>query len=397
MTDVQNDQYATFDHNTASLDELYAVYDSLHGARCPVMHSDEQGGFYVVAGHSAVKAAATDWQTFSSTNGFTVPKVPGRPAAISYDPPEHKFWRDLYREVINLSTFRGFADRITEHVNELIDQFAPRGHADLVSEIANVVPISTVMEIVGIRDVECIASARQFGNDLGSTGHNPQRTFAALGGLAGLCMEQVNARRSDPRDDYLTRLALQDVEGRMLTDDEIANVLVGLFMAGHHTTASTLSSLLDRIARDTHLRDQLAADPALIPKAAEEAIRLYTPLHGFFRQATADVDFEGHEIPATSEVMLNYAAANLDPTVFDCPHDFRVDRSPNPHVGFGYGIHTCVGAQLARLELKIVVGEVLRRLPDLSHTGEDAEWIWSDGNLMALTRVPVIFTAADTL
>ena len=392
MTDVDADRYSTFDHNTASLDELYTVYDSLHEAGCPVMHSDQQGGFYVVAGHAAVKAAATDWQSFSSVNGFTVPKVPGRPAAISYDPPEHKVWRDLYREVINVSTFRGFATRITEHVTGLIDQFASRGHAELVGELANIVPISTVMEIVGIRDVECIAAARQLGNDLGSTGHDPQRTRAALGGLARLCMEQVNARRAAPQDDYLSRLALQDVQGRLLTDDEIANVLVGLFMAGQHTTASTLSSLLDRIARDPQLRDRLAGEPTLIPKAAEEAIRLFTPLHGFFRQTTADIEFEGHELPAKSEVMLNYAAANRDPTVFACPHDFRLDRSPNPHVGFGYGIHTCVGAQLARLELRIAVTEVLRRLPDLQHTGEDASWAWSDGNLMALSRVPVTFT-----
>lgn len=169
-------------------------------------------------------------------------------------------------------------------------------------------------------------------------------------------------------------------------------MLVGFYTAGHHTTASTLASLLDHIARDLSVRDALVADSSLIPRAAEEAVRLHAPLHAFFRQATADVDCGGTTIPAGCEVMLNYAAANRDPKVFEEPMQFRLDRRPNPHVGFGHGNHVCVGARLARLEIRVAVEQLLGRLPDVVHSGAGVERLWVGGNLSILDRVPVVFT-----
>jgi cytochrome P450 len=377
-----------YNHNQASLEEVYALYDAMHDARCPVLHSEALGGFYVLASHPHVRTAAADWQTFSSAQGIALPKLARRAAAIEYDPPEHGFWRALYKEVLNLATYREFEERITAHTVAVIEAFAPRGHADLVLELAIVIPVTTIMEIIGVHDPARIALAREIGHAV-LRNEGPQ----ALGRFAAFCQEEVEARRGAPRADFITRLAVEEVEpGRLLTDDEIGAVLVGFFTAGHHTTASVMASLLNEIARDPDLRDRLVADPSLIAKATEEAVRMHTPLHGFFRHATTDTDLAGTEIPAESPVMLNYAAANRDPTVFEAPHEFRLDRKPNPHVGFGFGIHTCVGAQLGRLEIRIAVEQLLKRLPDIAHTGEQLSTAWEFGNGEMLEGVPVTFT-----
>jgi cytochrome P450 len=377
-----------YDHNEASLEDVHALYDAMHEAGCPVLHSDALGGFYLLASHPEVRTAAADWQTFSSAQGIALPKLARRAAAIEYDPPEHGFWRDLYKEVLNLATYREFEDRVTAHTVALIDSFAPRGHADLFLELAIVIPVTTIMEIIGVHDPARIALARDIGHAV-VRNEGPEAIIRFI----LFCQEEVEARRAEPRADFITRLAVEEVEpGRLLTDDEIGGVLVGFFTAGHHTTASVLASLLDEIARDEALRDRLVADPSLIPKATEEAIRLHTPLHGFFRTTTTDTEVAGTEIPADCPVMLNYAAANRDPNVFETPHEFRLDRKPNPHVGFGYGIHTCVGAQLGRLEVRIVIEQLLKRLPDIVHTGEEIPTTWEFGNGEMLERVPVTFT-----
>jgi cytochrome P450 len=388
MLDDTSSLPTDYNHNEASLEDVHALYEAMHEAGCPVLHSDALGGFYMIASHPVIREAAADWRSFSSAGGVALPKLPRRPAAIAYDPPEHTFWRDLYREVLNLATYREFEGRITAHAGALIDAFAPRGRADLAQGLAQVIPVTTIMDIIGVHDPARIAVARQIGHDVL---RNPGAE--SIGRFAAFCEEEVTARRAQPRDDFVTRLAVEDVEpGRRLTDHEIVHFLVGFFTAGHHTTASVMASLLDEIARDHVLRDQLVADPSLIPRAAEEAVRLHTPLHGFFRQTTVDRDIAGTVIPAGSEVMLNYAAANRDPDVFEDPYDFRLDRSPNPHVGFGFGIHTCVGSQLGRLEIRIVIEQVLARLPDIVHTGEVIPAKWEFGNGEILESVPVTFT-----
>ena len=383
-----------YDHLRASLDDVTQVYDSSYREGCPVSHMDTHGGYYLFADHATVRAAAADWETFSSAGGVTIPRPPIRPAAIAFDPPEHKFWRDIYNEVLSVTATRAFEQHIVGWAIELIEKFASRGDAELVAELATVLPAMTIMHLIGISDPDRIDIAVKVGHDI-MQARNPQEQGAALDAFFDVCRTEIADRRARPRDDFLTRLAVGDTaRGDCLTDMEIINVLVGFYTAGHHTTASALASLLDHIARDPALRDALIADDSLIPKAAEEAIRLHTPLHAFFRQATSDVECGGVAVPAGSEVMLSFASANRDPTVFAEPTQFRLDRRPNPHMGFGHGIHVCVGARLARLEIRIVVEQLLARLPDLAHSGEDARWLWIGGNLLILDRVPIVFTAA---
>lgn len=381
-----------FNHHLGEVEQMWQLYSRLH-AGCPVAHSTALGGFYLLAGYADVKAAAGSWQEFSSAGGMMLPKAPFRIAAIEFDPPEHDFWRGLYREVMRRSVYKSFADRLEHHIRSLIGAFAPRGSADLVAELTDPLPVMSICEIIGIHDPDRVREVRRIALEVFAATADPDATAVALGKFVTFCLEEVNERRAEPRDDFLTRLGTGTVDGEPLNDADITNLLIGFLIAGHHTTSSVMTSMLLHVGSDTALRERLIGEPERIPAVVEETIRLDTPLHGFFRQTTGDVDVDGVTIPAASEVMLNYAAANRDPAAFERPDEFDIDRPKNLHLGFGFGIHTCVGAQLARQELQATLQIMLELLPDFAVADDfTPDRIWSGGNLTMITALPVTFT-----
>jgi cytochrome P450 len=380
-----------FSPYSSSLEEMGELYRRLPGC-CPVARSDQLGGFYMLTAHADVKRAAGAWQEFSSAGGVILPRLPFRLAALEFDPPEHDFWRGLYREVLNLATYRSFQDRIDHHARELIGAFAERGQADLVAEFTEQLPVMTICEIVGITDHDRARRARVIALEVLGARDDHARAHA-LGRFAEFCLEEVNARRAHPLDDYLSRIGTEPVGDVPLSNGAIVNLLTGFLIAGHHTTSSVMSSLLFEIASDGALRDRLCADRGAIGRAVEETIRLHTPVHHFFRRTTRELELHNARIPAGSEVMLSWAAANRDPRVYERPEDFDIDRPVNGRLGFGYGIHACVGAQLARLELRIALDALLDELPDIAVRAEPMSTTWT-GFLEMLDRLPVSFTPA---
>jgi cytochrome P450 len=384
-----------FNHHESSVEAMWELYPQLHSS-CPVAHSDALGGFYMLTGYDDVKDAASRWNDFSSAGGMMLPKAPFRIAAIEFDPPEHDFWRGLFREVLRPGTYRAFAERLEQHIHTLIGEFAASGRADLVAELTDPLPVMSICELIGIHEPDRAREVRRIALEAFYATGDPAASAEALGSFAAFCLKEVEDRRSQPRDDFLTRLGTGTADGtesgRPLEDAEIVNLLIGFLIAGHHTTSSVMSSMLLHVAADPLLRVRLIDDPALIPKMVEETVRLDTPLHGFFRQTTRDVEIDQVPIPVGSEVMLNYAAANRDPAVFDRPQSLDIDRPKNPHLGFGFGIHTCVGAQLARLELQTTLRIVLTELTDLALRDEPINTLWSGGNLYMIDRLPVTFT-----
>jgi cytochrome P450 len=386
-----------FNPHEATFDELRQLYGAIGEQGCPVAHSDALGGFYMLTSYAETRRAAGNWKSYSSAAGVTLPKRPVRSAALEHDPPEHDLWRNLFKEVLNLATYRRFEERILAITTDLIDRFASRGTADLVSEFAAVLPVLAICEIIGIEDPVRATLAGEIAIELLHGFADPQRFAVAHGRYRDFCAEEIAARRQSPRDDFLTRLATQEVApGHALSDAEIAALLSGFLSAGHHTTSSLLASMLHRVATDRALRDQLVRQPELIPKAVEESLRLDTPLHAFYRRTTGDVEVDGVSIPAGSEVMLNFAAANRDGQAFSCPEEFRLDRQPNAHLGFGFGIHACAGSQLARLESRVAMEALLARLPDIVCTDESVTVNLLGGALAMLERLPVRFTAETT-
>ena len=381
-----------FDPFAATADSMMDLYREAHAQGCPVMHSTAHGGYDMVMSYAAVKEAVMDWRTFSSANGVTLPRFPVRNVAIEHDPPEHTYWRGVFREILSVRALRVAEDAIREDAAGLVDAFAGRGHAELVSELTRLVPGNTICRLLGITDPDRVRVGCRLGVELAEAVFDPTLAPAAFGAFAQFVMTELGSRRAEPRGDFLSRLATEEVNGHRLSDDEVMGLATGFFIAGHETTASGLSALFYLLATRPDVRDRLVADPALIPQAAEEALRLESPLHGFFRTATRDTDVAGTPVAAGSEVWLNYQAANRDPQMFAEPEEFRPDRRPNPHLAFGAGIHTCVGAPLARIEMRVTTEELLKRAPDLTTAQPRLHRRLGAFNIVSITDLPVTFT-----
>jgi cytochrome P450 len=174
----------------------------------------------------------------------------------------------------------------------------------------------------------------------------------------------LDERRASPRADMLSDIVRLWIDDAPLPNDEAISLAQLILGAGHETTVGGVGGLLYRVLKDPAVRDRLIADPSLIDAAVEEALRLEAPLFGVSRMLTGDTDMDGVTMPEGERVMLLFGSANRDPQVFESPEDFRLDRAnAQKHLAFGAGLHRCVGAPLARLEMRVVLEEVLRRMP----------------------------------
>jgi cytochrome P450 len=196
--------------------------------------------------------------------------------------------------------------------------------------------------------------------------------IAAVMELVAYLSERLEDRRANPRQDLLTDIAQLRVDGKPLSDDDAISIAFLLLAAGHETTVGAIGGMLYHVVRRPEVRDQLRDDPQLIHGAVEEALRMEPSLMGLGRMLLADTSVAGVSMPKGERVMLMFGSANRDPQVFDDPEEFRVERPNNRHLAFGSGIHRCVGAPLARLEMRVVLEEVLRRMPGVRLEDEEA-------------------------
>jgi cytochrome P450 len=206
---------------------------------------------------------------------------------------------------------------------------------------------------------------------------------------------EVLSRREHPKDDYLTWLANAEIDGKPVGPMEIGPVMASMLVAGHETSVNGLAGVLFEVLRRPGIRDRLIADPGLIRAAVDEGMRLHTPFYGFYRRALEDVEISGVPIPAGSDVLLCWAAANRDPSVYPDPGEFRLDRQNgrNRHLAFGWGIHACPGQAAAQMEMRVAVAELLRRLPDIEIVEpEKVRFTFTGGESCAIPELPTRFT-----
>jgi cytochrome P450 len=245
--------------------------------------------------------------------------------------------------------------------------------------------------MVGIDDA-LVPQVRKAALEMFAAQGNPEEFGRKQAAFGAVTVSEVHARRARPRDDYLTRLASVQIEGRHLDDNDYVVLLAAFLGAGHHSTTSAMASLINEVFSKPAIRDALVKDATKIQAAVEEALRLRPPFFGFFRRTTKAVAVSGTEIPPGADVYVGWAAANRDPKVFDCPADFKIDRPGNRHLSFGFGIHTCPGAPLARMELRVLLEELLRRLPDLQVQVENPVYQFGGGDYSFIASLPVKFT-----
>jgi cytochrome P450 len=375
------------------VDEAERTYERWQ-RECPVARSEAFGGHWILTRYDDVRAAAKDWSTFSSADGVDLPKQGARVTSIiSSDPPLHGEFRELFQEGVNQKTINDLEPYVVSLAHRLMDGFAAEGSCDLVTEFAEQLPPAVICRILGL-DAELAYEMRDVSIRLGSSFGDAAAFNAALEDFRGFVMPQVEARRAAPREDFLTRLVTEPFRGEPIPDPTIVQMMVGFMLAGHESTTAAMSSTLFHLLARPALAAAVRDDARKMSSAIEEALRLNTPFHQFRRVTTCPVSVAGTDVPEGAHVLLNYAAANRDPSAFDRPDEFVPDRRPNRHMAFGFGIHTCVGAPLARMELRVAIRELLRRFPDMAVADDPSSirWDFMGGNLAFIRELRATFS-----
>ncbi|CCH33703.1 cytochrome P450 [Actinosynnema sp. NPDC047251] len=342
---------------------------------------DAEKGLWNVYGYEEVATVLADPKTFSSAhvNDLFPVDVPPESSAgnlLDLDPPDHRKLRNLVSKGFSAKVVADLEPRIAALTHELLD--AVEGdRLELVDGLAYPLPVIVIAELLGLpaadrelfRDwVDVLFSQK---NDITTTADKEQMEadFAvqneALAPMFQYLREHAAQRRKDPRDDLISALVRAEVDGERLTDTELVNFTTVLLVAGHITTTMLLGNTTLCLDAHPDQRARLRADRSGIPTAIEESLRFLTPFSVMARATTTPVVVGGREIPADQLVLVSLAAANRDPGKFADPDAFDARRDPNPHLGFGRGIHFCVGAPLARLEGRIAIDILLDRFPDL--------------------------------
>jgi cytochrome P450 len=330
-------------------------------------------------------------ELFSSQPQVLRPMLPRKPIpGLEMDPPQHQHWRALYNQAVTARTADMMEPQVRADINRHIDAFLGRGRAEMINDLCEPVPAEAICHLVGV-DEELVPKVRELAIEMFAAMGEPEEFGRRQAKFGEVTVGQVHNRQVEPRDDFLTYLANVEVEGRKLDDDDYVVLLAAFLGAGHHSTTSAMSSLIYEVFGTDGMREKLTAEPDLIPTAVEEALRLHPPFYGFFRRATEDTEVEGVEIPEGHDVYMGWAAANRDPEVFPDPSGFRLDRGRNRHLSFGFGVHACPGAPLARMELRVVLEELLRRIPDLKVEIDEPIYEFGGGDYAFMVELPVSF------
>ncbi|MFL5354818.1 cytochrome P450 [Archangium sp.] len=310
------------------------------------------------------------------------------------DPPDHTRLRTLVSKAFTPRRVEELRPRVTAIANELLDAMKARGEVDLLDTFAFPLPMTVIAELLGV-PVEDRDSFRDWTTTLVSPPVNGDMGPIQKAGMqfAQYIQSLLTRRRTEPRDDLLTALVSVEEQGDRLSPTELVGMLFLLLLAGHETTVNLIGNGVWALLQHPEQLERLRANPALIESAVEEMLRYRGPVETTTqRWAPQDIEFHGQVIPAGEGVLASLLAADHDPEQFPEPETFDITREPNRHIAFGFGIHFCLGAPLARLEGALALNLLLERLPRLRLAVDPGELRWRDGILVhGLRRLPVAF------
>jgi cytochrome P450 family 142 subfamily A polypeptide 1 len=336
---------------------------------------DPANEIWGISRHADVQAIERDTTRFSSATGSR-PLIDMSASMINRDDPRHQQQRKLVSRRFSPRAVRRHEERVRDQATELITAAAAKGTAEIVQDLAAPLPAMVIGELLGFDRAlwpkcrewsERTMSAAGFRND---DPRQPAGSPEAISEFAAAFYELIEARRAEPRDDLVSAWVHGDIGGVPLDIPEIIQEGLLLLDGGAETTRSVIGQTVWNLARFPGQRQILLNDPSVLASTAvEEFIRLATPVLNMRRTVAADHELHGQQLRAGDQVLLMYGAANTDDRAFDQPLHFDVTRRHNHHVAFGLGTHFCLGANLARLELRVVFEELLRRFPDFRLAG----------------------------
>jgi cytochrome P450 len=359
-----------------TFDSAQAEYKDLR-ARCPVAYSEAWGGFFALMKHADVARAAAEYDTYLTSVQNVVPKVAftGRRPPLHLDPPEHSKYRRVLSPLLTEARVARLEPVIRKICRELLTPMIERGHGDLCDEFSSRMPVQVFAHWMNLADAEAAALAevgRRYNvavqsNDTEAT----KETSIYLYRMAQAVVADRVRAPLDPEADVTSALLAARYDGEALPEAMIVGTIRQVLVVGIIAPTVVIGSIAVHLSRDPALQQRLREHPDLIEAALEEFLRLYTPYRGFARTAKHDVTIRGRDIAKDVPIALVYASANRDEEVFPDPESFILDR-PNlrDSLAFGRGPHMCVGAPLARLELRIALEELLGLSRAFSVAGE---------------------------
>ncbi len=365
-------------------------------ANAPVFH-DEANDLWAAASYAAVKQVSVDTESFSNAGGIR-PKFPPLPMMIDFDAPEHVRRRRLVSEGFTPRRVRAMEDKLRLVCDAIIDKVCAQGSCDFVKDIAAPLPIIMIGDMLGVAPDDRDDLLRWSDDMLKGQGSpDPEAMVRAADAFTGYS-EYIHPVFEDRRatgdtDDLVGVLCHAEIDGDSLDDDSLVHETLLILIGGDETTRHVISGGVEELLAHPEQVARLAADPAaLMPGAVEEMLRWVSPIKNMARTATRDVELCGARIEAGQEILLLYPSANRDESVFEDPQSFDITRSPNPHMAFGFGAHFCLGNQLARLELRVMVERVLARMPDLRLAVDRASLARREANFISgIEEMPVTF------
>jgi cytochrome P450 len=383
-----------FDHNHPDWSRNpHTIWDDLRN-RCPVAHTDRYRGVYLPVRHDDIRAIAYDTEHFSSRRIVILEKPPiSAPIPpVTSDPPKHRPERMLLLPAFTPAAIAELEPVTRQMCNELIDGFIGRGRCDAAADYASHVPTRVISRMLGVREADG-DRFRAWIHDLAGDGVEDGAVFKrVIAEIDAFFRAELAARRASQSADLIGFLMQQTIAGEPLSEPHILGTLRLLLLAGIDTTWSAISHTLLHLASTPEHRRRLLAEPALMPTAIEEFLRVFAPV-SVARLVVKDSQVGGCRFAAGEMVLLPYPAANRDPEMFPRANEVVLEREENRHATFGLGIHRCIGSNLARMELRVAIEEWLRRIPQFE-LAAGAELNWSRGLVRGPRSVPVRFLPA---
>lgn len=352
-------------------------------SECPVARGGTDGEWWALTRYADILAAATDDRTFTSTGGVNIGEgIIGPPRfPIHYDPPRQTQFRRIMNAPFLTENVARFEPALRSNAVDLLEPLLQAGGGELVAGFTSPLPTRNLATFLNI-PVDMVAELAQHIDAFERwVNTDPAQTSEASQQMYAHARRLVALRQAEPLDadrDLVTALLQASIDGQPMDPEAVVGALRIIYIAGHIALMFALGSMIVFLARHTAVQSQLRAEPALIPAAVEELLRLETPNEGFARMATRDVTMRGRTIFEGQRVAFVFTSANRDPEVFEQPDEFRLDRDriASRHLAFGHGAHKCPGAALSRLQLQIALEELVSRTRSIGLSAEPSYWTW---------------------
>jgi cytochrome P450 len=359
----------------------------------PLAYSEAHGGFWIASRYQDIVAIMRDTQTFICSQRITLPpqKSPVPVVPLESDEPDHTFYRSVLSPFLTQKAVRQYEQRIRDIVVDALLPIIERGAGDAMTDFAARIPTRAMAMVFGFTDDDAYRFDSGFSALVDAAGSgNVERQIAAVESFRSFLLEKLAEGRAGPPDSSLVSAILRhEVAGRSYTDDERLGLMWSAAGGAIDTTKLAIGHAIRELGVNKAMRRRLIDDRSLIASAVEDSLRLNAPAFMTARYVNKPANVGGATLQPGDRVLLVYGWGNRDETAFPLPGDLQLDRPPNKHLTFGHGIHLCVGMHLAKLELKIVLEEVLSRIPDYELATPEASPVLHGGMMWGFDTLPI--------